>query len=104
MRLGTTRLKFTDPSAAMTGQSAKTSKGPEEEVEGTIVRQTESMEVSEVEALLQPGHPSRGLGLVLLEPGSAWKGDVGERRDFLVATFFGVALGEDAVKAGHRFA
>lgn len=57
VRLGTTRLKFTDPTAAMAAPSSKTPKGPEEEVEGTIIRPTESMEVSEVEALLAQSRP-----------------------------------------------
>jgi pSer/pThr/pTyr-binding forkhead associated (FHA) protein len=51
VRLGTTKLKFTDPSAAMVAPAANTAKR-EEDVEGTIVRPTESMEVADVEALL----------------------------------------------------
>lgn len=55
VRLGTTRLKYTDPNAVVAAPSMKPAKGSEDDVEGTIVRPTEAMDVSEVEALLT--HP-----------------------------------------------
>ena len=51
VRLGTTKLKFTDPAAAMLSPGVKSPKR-EEDVEGTIIRPTEAMEVSEVEDLI----------------------------------------------------
>lgn len=63
VRLGTTRLKYTDPNAAVAAPSMKPTKNTEEDVEGTIVRPTEAMDVSEVEALLT--HP---VGVAQAEP------------------------------------
>jgi pSer/pThr/pTyr-binding forkhead associated (FHA) protein len=51
VRLGTTKLKFTDPTAAMIAPSVKAPKR-EEDIEGTIVRPTEAMEVEEVEQMI----------------------------------------------------
>ncbi|HET9232974.1 MAG TPA: FHA domain-containing protein, partial [Candidatus Eisenbacteria bacterium] len=66
VRLGTTRLKYTDPNAAVAAPSMKPAKGSDEDVEGTIVRPTEAMDVSEVEALLT--HPVGVAGPTPAEP------------------------------------